>query len=367
MEWAGESTIYGIAGLIRNTYNAIDSNAWVTSSATRVMTIGSIDSSHIVSYNNGCYGFMSPYNIHVNGIPSVDPGVSKIKLVGVNKTEVCTLTNEQVEFRITNTGVQANPSTPLALQVYDGSNLINTYYDTCNTSIAPNDTLTYIFSQRINLSANTSDKNFTLVGFSNLSSDAVRLNDTSRMQVKSLKTPNPPNSAGASIPYAQTATLSATGSGSDLLVWYNSINSMSELSRTSLTTPILYETDTFYVGATIVSYDTIQLGTATSISTSNPSPFNASSKYVKEQYLYKASELNELGLIEGNINSIMFDISSISASANLLDYTVKIGTTDQEFLSTWIYDLNEVYRDTNLAFATTNTGWKNLQFSSILL
>ncbi len=183
------------------------------------------------------------------------------------------------------------------------------------------------------------------------------------MQVKSLKTPNPPNSAGASIPYAQTATLSATGSGSDLLVWYNSINSMSELSRTSLTTPILYETDTFYVGATIVSYDTIQLGTATSISTSNPSPFNASSKYVKEQYLYKASELNELGLIEGNINSIMFDISSISASANLLDYTVKIGTTNQEFLSTWIYDLNEVYRDTNLAFATTNTGWKNLQFS----
>ncbi|MFA6806948.1 MAG: hypothetical protein WCR29_05960, partial [Bacteroidales bacterium] len=359
----GRTTVYGVAGLIRTAYNATDSNSWESSSATKIMTIGTIDSTQIVSYDNGCFGFMSPYNVHVSGIPSVDPGVSKIRLVGVNRSEMCTLTDEQVELRITNTGVQPSNSTPLVLNVYDGSNLINTYYDTCNIVVMPNDTITYLFSQIINLSANTSNRTFTLEAFSNLSSDVIHLNDTSSMQITSLKTPYSPTASGVSIPYASSATLNATGIGNDILIWYNSMISLNELDRTSYTTPILYETDTFYVGALIMNFDTIQVGDATTFSYSSPSPLNATVKYVKEQYLFKASELESLGFSEGNINSIMFDISSISGATNLLDYQIKVGTTNQDFLSTWIYDLTEVYNDTNLSLATTDIGWKNFQFS----
>ncbi|MFA6704815.1 MAG: GEVED domain-containing protein [Bacteroidales bacterium] len=360
----GRSTINGVAGLIRDVYNATDSNGWIPSSATDIMTIGTIDSSHNVSYDNGCFGFMSPYVVNVSGIPSVDPGVAQIKLVGVNRHEVCTLTDEQVEFKITNTGVQPCVSTPLALKVYEGSNLINTYFDTCNITVLPNDTITYVFSQTINLAANTSNIQFNLVGFSNLSSDVIHLNDTSSMQVLSLKTPYSPSSLGDSIPYASSTTLSATGGPNDILIWYNSINSLNELDRTTYTTPILYEADTFYVGAMIIGFDTIQLGDSTAFSAAYPSPLNATNKYSKEQYLYKASELSALGLSEGNINSIMFNIKSVASQTNLLDYSIKIGTTNQELLSSWTYGLTEVYSDTNLSLtATTLGGWKNFQFS----
>ena len=350
--------------MIRDVYNATDSNGWIPSSATDIMTIGTIDSSHNVSYDNGCFGFMSPYVVNVSGIPSVDPGVAQIKLVGVNRHEVCTLTDEQVEFKITNTGVQPCVSTPLALKVYEGPNLINTYFDTCNITVLPNDTITYVFSQTINLAANTSNIQFNLVGFSNLSSDVIHLNDTSSMQVLSLKTPYSPSSLGDSIPYASSTTLSATGGPNDILIWYNSINSLNELDRTTYTTPILYEADTFYVGAMIIGFDTIQLGDSTAFSAAYPSPLNATNKYSKEQYLYKASELSALGLSEGNINSIMFNIKSVASQTNLLDYSIKIGTTNQELLSSWTYGLTEVYSDTNLSLpATTLGGWKNFQFS----
>jgi len=108
------------AGVIRSNRTAIDSTGWEKSTATRLMTIGSFDSTQVWKYDNGCYGFMSPYNVHVSGVPSVDPGVASIKLVGINESSVCTLTNEHVQVRVTNTGVQPCLSTPLALKVYDG-------------------------------------------------------------------------------------------------------------------------------------------------------------------------------------------------------------------------------------------------------
>lgn len=362
--WKGKgiATSNGIAGLIRKNYIATDSNGWESSSATRLMTIGVIDSTQIVSFDNGCFGFMTPYNVHVSGVPSVDPGIAGIKIVGVNKTEICTLTDEQIEVKITNTGVQPCSSTPIALNIYKNNVLTSTYYDTCTTTVMPNDTVNYILSNTINLSANSSDINYRLVAFSNLNFDVIHLNDTSRMQFTSLKTPYSPTAQGVSIPYANTATLNASGIGNDILIWYNSMYSLNELDRTSYTTPILYDTDTFYVGAMIMEYDTIQLGNATTFSTNNPAPLNASMKYSKEQYLFKASELLSLGLSEGNINSIMFDISSISAITTLSSYRIKIGTTNQESLSTWIYDLTPVFSD-SLTFATTNLGWKDFRFS----
>lgn len=359
----GKSTIYGVAGLIRNSSSASDSSGWESSSASKIMTIGEIDSNQIIRFDNGCYGFKSAYNVNVSGIPTVDPGVSSIRLVGINRSEACTLNEEEVVLKITNTGVQTCNETPLVLKVYENSNLINTYFDTCYTPVPPNDTLTYIFSHRVDLAAYTSDRSFTLEAFSNLDSDVINLNDTSTMNIVSLKTPYSPTATGDSIPYATSTTLTATGGDNDILIWYNSNNSINELSRTSYTTPILYETDTFYVSAMIIGFDTIQIGDAITASTNYPGPLNATLKYSKHQFLYKASELEALGLNEGNLNGIMFNISTINSSTDIEDYKISIGTTNEEFLSTWIYDLDQVYHDTNITLAASVTGWKSFNFA----
>lgn len=356
----------GTAGLIRTNRSAIDSNGWAKSTSTNLMTIGSFDSTQVWKYDNGCYGFMSPYNVHVSGVPSVDPGVASIKLVGINESSVCTLTNEHVQVRVTNTGVQPCSSTPLALKVYDGSTLVNTYFDTCNITILPNDTVTYTLSQTVNLAANTSNKTFNLVCYSNLSTDVIHLNDTASMQITSLKTPYSPISLGSTIPYASSANLTATlngGNNSDVLIWYNDPTTPVELSRVSYTTPILYTTDTFYVGTMLMAYDTIQLGNATTsnAATSYPCPLNPYLRNVKEQYLFKASELSNLGFTEGNINSLMFNIVSITRADTLNNYTIKIGYTNEESLNTWQYGLTEVYNNT--LYCSTQTGWKTFPFS----
>ena len=355
------------AGIIRNTTNAMDLVNWIPASTNKFMSIGILDSNLVIAYDNGCFGYKSPYYIHITGIPSIDPGVASIKLVGVNRTSACTLTDEQVEVKITNTGVSPCTSTPLLLKVYNGTTLINTIYDTCNITVASNNTITYIIPQTINLASNTSDKTFNIVCNANHSADVIHLNDTARMQITSLRTPYSPIASTVNIPYATRATLTANGvDPTDVLIWYNSNYTNHELDRITYTTPILYENDTFYVGSMLLEYDTIQLGDSNIANalTAYPSPFNGNVKNVKEQYLYKASELRNLGLAEGNINSIMFDILSASGIATLTDYSIKIGTTNEESLATWITGLTEVFNDTvRITNSSANYGWRNLQFA----
>lgn len=367
--WTGPGTMIpnNTAGLIRTNRSAVDSNGWFASTSTLPLTISTIDTSQIWKRDNGCFGFKSPYNVIVNGIPTIDPGVASIKLVGVNKASVCTLTDEQVEVKIINTGVSTCTSTPLVLMVYEGNTLLSTIYDTCNIAVNPNDTITYTIPQTINLASNTSDKTFNIVCHSNHSGDVIHLNDTARMQITSLMTPYAPIASNISIPYASSDTLTATAhNASDVLIWYKNPTTINELDRTTYVTPILYENDTFYVGAMLLEYDTIQLGGATTSNpnTGYPAPFNGTIKNVKEQYLYKASELRDSGFVEGNINSIMFDIVSATGVATLTDYTVKIGTTNEEALTTWVTGLTEVFNDTVIITNTSSDyGWRNLQFN----
>lgn len=366
--WSGEGKMVpaNTAGLIRTNRNATDSTGWTPSVSETPLTISTIDSSQIWKRDNGCFGFKTPYNIQVSGIPSIDPGVASIKLVGVNRTSVCTLTDEQVEVRITNTGVTPCYSTPLLLNVYEDTTLVTTIYDTCNITVVPSDTITYILSQTINLAANTSNRIFDIVCHSNLSSDVIHLNDTARMQITSLKTPYSPIASVVNIPYATSTTLTATGVDStDVLIWYNSNYTNHELDRLTYTTPILYENDTFYVGSMLLEYDTIQLGDSsiTNALSGYPSPLNAAMKNVKEQYLYKASELLDLGLSEGNINGLMFNIMSISGATKLLNYSIKIGTTNNDALTTWVTGLTEVYNDSvTFTNSSTDLGWRSFQF-----
>ena len=369
--WTGHGKTLPVttAGIIRNTTNAKDSLNWIPASTNKFMSLGTLDSNLVIAYDNGCFGYKSPYNITVSGIPTVDPGISEVKILGVNKNEVCTLLDEEIQVKITNTGVSPLNSTPIKLNLYElpQTTPLLTVYDTCNITINPNDTITYVLSQTLNLASHLGDKDFKIEAIADLSSDVIRINDTSSLIVKSLMTPVAPSSPGDSIPYGTSTVLSTLTTSNNAIIWYNNPTTYNELGRTNYQTPLLYATDTFYVGEMLQTKDSIIIGTASTLLSALPSPINPSNKYAKEQYLYKNSELTALGIGEGNINSLAFRIAKIVGSFKYENYTIKIGTTTAETLTTWQTNLQEVYYSTTDTLRSTNpadTGWRNYNFSS---
>ncbi|MDR0971953.1 MAG: GEVED domain-containing protein [Bacteroidales bacterium] len=367
--WSGMGKKYfgSAAGFIRSSLSASDSNGWTISDASHLMSIGTINDDDIVYRDNGCFGAKSTYNVIVSGVPSVDPGLISMNIEGLTHQEACTLTEEHIQVEITNIGAQTCNSTPIVLEVYENDILINTYYDTCNIAVAPTQTITYTLSNTVDLSANTSDRTFSFVCYSNLDSDLMHDNDTVRMNVTSIMTPYAPTSLGATIPYASSTTLTATSNDpNDIIIWYDSPTTITELSRGDFTTPTMFLTDTFYVASMIMSYDTIEIGDATTQSSNYPAPFNATSNNSKEQYLYIASELNEMGFERGMIRGIKFDISSIGGNINLLDFKVRLGTTSLNAIDSWEGNLIEVLNIDTLEFinSSENLGWKELIFTT---
>ena len=142
------------------------------------------------------------------------------------------------------------------------------------------------------------------------------------------------------------------------------IYSEEELARGDYTTPILYETDTFYVAAIVEQLNSYQVGTGTIVNSNNahPAPFAYTTKKAKEQYLYKASELSAAGITEGKINSIAFNISDVNANVTMSSYKVSIGTTNQNDVTTWFEGLEEFYSG-SLAISTSDEGWQTIQFT----
>lgn len=110
-------------------------------------------------------------------------------------------------------------------------------------------------------------------------------------------TPLAPSISDTTIDYATTATL--TPSTSDIVVWYEDGATTDELGRGAYTTPVLYETTTYYASTLLQTNEDAILGngTITNAATNSgyPSPFNSKKKNLKEQYLLRASDLTQAG------------------------------------------------------------------------
>ena len=69
-------------------------------------------------------------------------------------------------------------------------------------------------------------------------------------------------------------------------------------------------------------------GTAYNSNTANPTPYGGYYKNGREQYIVTAAELTALGAQAGLISSIGFNVQNPNTSANLPNFTIRIGTTD---------------------------------------
>lgn len=363
--WQGSSanlTLTNTAGIVRKSAAGSTQAAWEKASSTSPMTIGTYNDELTVHTDNGCLGHKATYNVVIQNAPTYNPSIVAVSVVGLSADSACTLNEEQIKVKITNLGLQ--PVTNIPIQYYSKKNnaIFQQKNDTYTGTINPFDTIEYTLTETLDLSAVSANETFEITALANLAADNIHGDDTARMQVVSLMTPQQPAVQDVNIPYASSTVLTATSTNT--LVWYDSPTSHQELSRGTYTTPVLYETDTFYVAALLAANADVEIGTGTSTNTNDnaPTPFAFSKKQVKEQYLWRAEELSDMG--EGLIKSIGFKVHSEGANVTMSDYAIKIGMTNDNVLTTWVGGLQEVYSD-NVTItktpAMTNV-WKDMTF-----
>lgn len=366
--WSGASanlTLDNTAGIVRTSANATTQAGWTKASATTPMTLGTYNSSLTVHPNNGCLGNKATYNVSIQNVPTYNPGIVEVSVVGMESESACTLGDEQIKVKITNMGLQPISNIPITYYSKKNNAIFEQKTDTYTETIIPYDTVEYVLAGgTLNLASSTTDQTFEIFAVANLDTDLLHDNDSSYIEIVSLKTPLTPLTQNISIPYASSATL--TAESSNQTIWYDTPESVIELSRNTYDTPILYETDTFYVAALLenVANEIVGTGTTTNSNDAAPTPFAYSKKQVKEQYLWKAEELSSLG--EGIINSLGFKVKSESADVTMTNYTIKIGTTSENDLTTWITGLEEVYTGsiTITKNPVTAEVWKDMTFAT---
>ena len=107
-------------------------------------------------------------------------------------------------------------------------------------------------------------------------------------------------------------------------------------------------------GGNVVGSGTSILGTGTlaPTATSYPNPFSAYYGGVKHQMLYTATELQAQGLIAGPITQLKFDLSTFAANA-CTDLTIRMGTTSNTALTTFVTGTSTVYGPTTFTPSAT--------------
>lgn len=364
--WHGASpdlSLTGTAGVVRNGGTSATQADWNVASSEHPMTIGTYNSGLTVHSDNGCQGFRSSFTVNIQNIPMDNPGIAEVRIDGMEADSACTLGNEYIKVKITNMGANAVSNIPIHYYSMLSGTVVEQKTDTYTGTINSFDTVEYVLSEPLDLSSLTSDSEYEIYVYTALASDNLSDNDTASMTIVSLRTPASPVAQGVSIPYASSTTLSATSPNT--MIWYDSPTSHTELARGSYTTPTLYATDTFYVVALLETPATAEIGTGTASNSNDaaPTPFAYSRTHVKEQYLWTADELADLG--EGVINSLAFNINTEAANVTMNNYTIKLGTTNATSLSTWMNGLQEVFSDdVTITKTPPTTGWKQMNFTA---
>lgn len=97
--------------------------------------------------------------------------------------------------------------------------------------------------------------------------------------------------------------------------------------------------------------------------TTFPAPFGNSYKTGKQQYLYRASELQDMGLTEGMITELGFFVTALNGTAIYQNYSLSIGCSPLLSMpgTTFPTGLSEVFPAQNV---NVTLGWNMLTFSS---
>jgi len=184
------------------------------------------------------------------GLPAPkDAAVNQI----ITPVSGCGLANEIVKIKILNTGLDTIYGGQNVLTAHYGlkynGNLINVVSQTVADIILPAQIKDFTFTTPLNLAVTTADSNYHLTAWVDLAGDYLHINDTLSKIVKSKYTPPTPTvTSPVNISFSSATTLTAISN--DSVYWYaNLADSASLASGLNFTTPVLYDTTTYWVAA----------------------------------------------------------------------------------------------------------------------
>ncbi|MFC2101003.1 T9SS type A sorting domain-containing protein [Bacteroidota bacterium] len=260
----------------------------------------------------------------------------------VNPVSGCGLGNDTVSIKIRNASSDTiNGNLTAKYTTLNSSTVVS---QAVTTTIIPGDTILFSFTTPVNLSV-MNDTIFTLISWVELVNDPIQYNDTVYKNIQSGVIPNPPAVSDTTIPYASFAVIPAYSLGT--VFWYDSLTGGTLFHiGASYTTPVLYDTVTYYVEARSGSMQsgpfTIGAGTITNTTSSYPAPYGNYYWGAKHQFLIRASELTASGMTAGTISSLGFDVASVAGSA-LQGFEIKMGQTTANSLTTWYTGTSSVF------------------------
>ncbi|MCF8296852.1 MAG: T9SS type A sorting domain-containing protein [Saprospiraceae bacterium] len=314
-----------------------------------------------IFYSQGggsCESNRVPLNVNVINIPTVELGISAI-----TTNSGCNMSNtEQVTIDIYNQGFVAATDSIFVSYKIDNNSYIT--QEIVPDTIAPGDTVSYTFSTTANLSTMLNDTTYTITAYVAHPQDVYAINDTLVSGlIEALYTPPAPIVSDTVIPYGSIVTL--TGISNDTLYWYNTPVDTNYIYMGSyFTTPILYDTTTYYVESKAGSSGsyTIGTGTVTNTSTGYPTPYGNYYYGSKNQFLILASELSAMGMTAGDVKSVAFDVSNVNACPGLTNYEIKLKNTSLTALTTtWESGMTSVYLNPSYQPVT---GWNTHTFTT---
>ena len=364
----GNTTNTATAGARRISWPTNATNASPTASASMWqvatdslrMHIGETESNLIRYFDNGCEGFRSAVNIHVTGVPNTDLFVdAPVVDTGCNLT-----TAEPISVLIHNYGSNPVPSVVAKYSLDGGTTIACT--DTIAAGIATRSEVYHTFTTPINMLTSHDTVFHIKVWVDAVSGDVDHSNDTSEGYFNAYYTPSVPQvDSIQTVNYGERLTMTASNlPSSDYIIWYD-IN-MNHLATTpgSYTTNYIYRRDTMFVRSVALNdVANTHIGTLASVMTNSyPSPYNPKQRYVKEQYLITAQQLQDAGHSAGNISSLSFYMEAFgnNVTSFTFDYfTIKMGTVTQSVFAngTYVTGLTQVFNKNNYTFTNNNLGW----------
>ena len=370
--WDGVSSI--LIQICTQGYNYNAPKTYYTTTAN-TMYIASADYTTSCSSASGTASFKRP-NIRINKmgsagcvssrvpvlvsvpLPAIDVNLAAI----VNPIDGCGLASTPVQIDIVNNGTDTIPGGFTATYRVDNNPYVTA--ETISTAIAPSDTLVYTFNTLASLAPGTNGTNYEITAVLSVPNDVYPGNDTLIVDsIFSYYTPSNPITTDFSVNYADSASLTAVAV--DSIFWYADSLGIDYLAAGNgyMTDP-LYDTAVFYVKEqrSIANAD-YTVGSSNNVSSANgPSPYGANNYGAKMQFLIKASELTALGMEQGPIYSLSFNVYS-SQGYPMNNYTVSIANTNRNAMmgSSLETGLTQVYSSASF---TETTGWNEHVFTT---
>jgi len=279
----------------------------------------------------------------------------------VNLPQGCGLTNnEKITLVVKNAGSAAFVAGNADVKFYIDLNQQFTTA-TIDRNIAADDTIHFTFPIPAQLSVNSyqKDSTFYIISWVDYSNDVIHTNDSIDSEILSKFVPAGPVVSDTTINYGSIASLNANIDSNYISLWYDSAIGGNLLKiGNPLLTPVLYNTDTFYVSAQKGGFGFITIGND---SYTQGYPFYTYYHDSKTQMIYTADELIATGLQPGEIKSISFNVSSRSSQA-MNGFTIQMQNSAINSMSGFVNSgWTNVYSG---VYTVAATGWQEIVFQN---